>query len=179
MASEFLFVSSWRKEVKKWFDIVPFAGECSQWQLPTSNFFPVFFCCFLSNIPLHRSAFSSSRSRRVRLVQVDGFIASSSSGPKWERLDSAMSDWNMKTQRKDLKNGWAHLTVPAPAPARRWHQLEPRIGCRWGQTICSVASVIPSVVLLLGYLSNNSLQLFARLLLVLQKLFHPLILLQN
>lgn len=48
-----------------------------------------------------------------------------------------------------------------------------------GQMMRSVAPVIPSIVLLLGYLSDNSLQLFARLLLILQKLLYPLILLQN
>lgn len=93
-----------------------------------------------------------------------------------DRPNSAMSDWNMETQHKtDFTN-----THTWPLVFLHKYTNVPMHRMRMIVWMHSVAAVIPSaIILLLGQFSNNSLQLFARLLLVLQKLLHPLILLWN
>lgn len=74
-------------------------------------------------------------------------------------------------------------THPLPVPLQaclHYPYMHSQTKMRMIVGMSSVTAVIPgTIVLLLGQFSNHSLQLFARLLLLLQKLFHPLIFLQN
>lgn len=98
---------------------------------------------------------------------------------------SALRDWNMETQKRKQMQAHTHthtwpLSCPSTSVLTKIYSHSHRHTARVGMIVWmrSVAGVVPStVVLLLGQFPDDSLQLFARLLLLLQELLHPLILL--
>lgn len=140
--------------------------------------FPVFFPA-LGNFPLYRSAF-----RRANLDWWGWFGKTGLSyrAPADRSESSPILLWLSEKWRCNVKreNMDVHALMFLPQHQQgayvNWnHALDDG-----GSLFSSVAPVVPrTIVLLLGYLSNNSLQLFARLLLILQKPFHPLIILQK
>lgn len=98
---------------------------------------------------------------------------------------SALRDWNMETQKRKQMQAHTHthtwpLSCPSTSVLTKIYSHSHRHTARVGMIVWmrSVAGVVPStVVLLLGQFPDDSLQLFAGLLLLLQELLHPLILL--